>query len=98
VILVAVFYREKLKEMNMFSILNKSVLIFIGFIMLMFSLSACKTTQSGTSTILTGTYYARCNLKVLKGKYITWVNWQAAPTYIPVNTELRVKNLELVPY
>ena len=20
-------------------------------------------------------YYARCNLKVIKGKYITWVNW-----------------------
>jgi len=35
-------------------------------------------------------YYARCNLKVLKGTYITWVNWQAAPTYVPAGTALRV--------
>lgn len=35
-------------------------------------------------------YYARCNLKVLKGTYITWVNWQAAPEMIPVNTKLKV--------
>lgn len=36
------------------------------------------------------TYFARCNLKVLKGSYITWVNWQASPTFIPVGTELKV--------
>jgi hypothetical protein len=35
-------------------------------------------------------YYARCNLKVLDGKEITWINWQAAPTFIPVGTKLRV--------
>lgn len=35
-------------------------------------------------------YYARCNLKVLKGNEITWVNWQAAPTFIPVGTKLKV--------
>ena len=35
-------------------------------------------------------YYARCNLKVLNGTEINWVNWQAAPTYIPVGTPLRV--------
>lgn len=35
-------------------------------------------------------YYARCNLKILKGTYITWVNWQAAPEMIPVNTKLKV--------
>lgn len=35
-------------------------------------------------------YYARCNLKVIKGSYITWVNWQSTPTFIPINTELRV--------
>ncbi len=35
-------------------------------------------------------YYARCNLKVLKGNEITWINWQAAPTFIPVGTKLRV--------
>jgi hypothetical protein len=35
-------------------------------------------------------YYARCNLKVLEGNEITWVNWQAAPTFIPVGTKFRV--------
>lgn len=35
-------------------------------------------------------YYARCNLKVIKGNYITWVNWQAAPEYLPVSTKLKV--------
>lgn len=35
-------------------------------------------------------YYARCNLKVIKGNYITWVNWQSAPTFIPAGTKLKV--------
>ncbi len=35
-------------------------------------------------------YYARCNLKVIKGSYITWVNWQSTKTVVPVNTKLRV--------
>jgi len=35
-------------------------------------------------------YYARCNLKVLEGNEITWINWQAAPTFIPVGTKLQV--------
>ena len=35
-------------------------------------------------------YYARCNLKVLDGKEITWINWQAAPAFIPVGTKFRV--------
>ena len=35
-------------------------------------------------------YYARCNLKVLKGNNISWVNWQAAPTFIPAGTKLNV--------
>lgn len=35
-------------------------------------------------------YYARCNLKVQDNNEITWVNWQAAPTFIPVGTKLRV--------
>ena len=35
-------------------------------------------------------YYARCNLKVAEGNEITWVNWQASPTFIPVGTKLRV--------
>ncbi len=36
------------------------------------------------------TYYARCNIKVLKGNKITWVNWQASPYTIPAGTKLRV--------
>ena len=35
-------------------------------------------------------YYARCNLKVLDDNEITWVNWQAAPTFIPVGTKFWV--------
>ena len=35
-------------------------------------------------------YYARCNLKVIKGNYITWVNWQSTPTIVPVGTKLKV--------
>ncbi len=34
--------------------------------------------------------YARCNLKVLEGNEMTWINWQAAPTFLPVNTKFRV--------
>ena len=35
-------------------------------------------------------YYARCNLKVSDGNEITWINWQAAPTFVPVGTKLQV--------
>jgi hypothetical protein len=35
-------------------------------------------------------FYARCNLKVIEGNEITWINWQAAPTFIPVGTKFRV--------
>jgi len=35
-------------------------------------------------------YYARCNLKVQGGNEITWINWQAAPTFIPAGTKLQV--------
>jgi hypothetical protein len=35
-------------------------------------------------------YYARCNLKVLEGNEITWVNWQSTPTFLPVGTKFRV--------
>ena len=34
-------------------------------------------------------YYARCNLKVVKGT-ISWVNWQHTNEWIPVGTELKV--------
>jgi hypothetical protein len=29
-------------------------------------------------------------LKVIDGKEITWINWQAAPTFVPVGTKLQV--------
>jgi hypothetical protein len=35
-------------------------------------------------------YYARCNLKVTDGKEMTWINWQAAPEFVPVGTKLHV--------
>ena len=35
-------------------------------------------------------YYARCNLKVLKGNVITWVNWQSSPSVIPAGTKFKV--------
>lgn len=34
--------------------------------------------------------YARCNLKVIGDSKITWVNWQAAPSFIPAGTKLEV--------
>jgi hypothetical protein len=36
-------------------------------------------------------YYARCNLKVIKGNYITWVNWQSTPIFLPVGTEFTIE-------
>lgn len=36
------------------------------------------------------TYYARCNLKVVKGSVISWVNWQSTRDIIPVGTKLEV--------
>lgn len=38
----------------------------------------------------TQTYYARCNLKVIRGNRIDYVNWQAAPTFVPVGRRLEV--------
>lgn len=38
----------------------------------------------------TDIYYARCNLKVLGGSHITWINWQATPVFILVGTPLKV--------
>ncbi len=36
------------------------------------------------------TYYARCNLKVVKGSLISWVNWQSTSDIIPVGRKLEV--------
>lgn len=35
-------------------------------------------------------FYARCNLKVIGGSKITWVNWQSAPAFVPAGTKLKV--------
>jgi hypothetical protein len=35
-------------------------------------------------------YYARCNLKVIKGNYITWVNWQSTKSLVPAGTKFNV--------
>ena len=37
-------------------------------------------------------YYARCNLKVLKGNEITWVNWQSSPSMLPAGTQFKIAN------
>lgn len=37
-----------------------------------------------------GEYFARCNLKVIEGSRITWLNWQSSPTFIPAGTRLKV--------
>jgi hypothetical protein len=35
--------------------------------------------------------YARCNIKVLAGNEITWINWQSSPLSIVVGAPLRVR-------
>ncbi|HJW87129.1 MAG TPA: hypothetical protein VJ440_10890 [Candidatus Brocadiaceae bacterium] len=49
-----------------------------------------ETTSATAELTEENVYYARCNLKVIKGDQITWVNWQSTPTFIPVNTKLKV--------
>lgn len=55
------------------------ICVFIGLVMIKPALSE-----------ETDIYYARCNLKVLGGSHITWINWQAAPTFILTGTPLKV--------
>ena len=38
-----------------------------------------------------GTYFARCNISVLKGNEITWMNFRAAKARIVVNTPIKVR-------
>jgi hypothetical protein len=59
--------------------------IFIGLFLLS---GICFSAQD------TDIYYARCNLKVIKGNHITWVNWQSTPTYIPVGEKIRIVDRE----
>lgn len=53
-------------------------------------LFACLVFFSASSYAVENIYYARCNLKVIKGSYITWINWQATNDFIPAGTKLNV--------
>ena len=61
----------------------------LGFMLVL--LSACILMPRDGTCEGEETRYARCNLKVIKGNQITWVNWQSAPTFIPVGTRLTVR-------
>ena len=63
-----------------------ALLISIFFV-ITFKLAVAETITNDTEENI---YYARCNLKVIKGNYITWVNWQSTPTFIPVGAKLKV--------
>jgi hypothetical protein len=64
-------------------------LVFI-VVFSLFSYAESQKTVQGTPA-KEQIYYARCNLKVIKGNYITWVNWQSTPIFIPVGTEFTVE-------
>ncbi len=66
----------------------KKILFTVLFSILLSSLLFC-TSKAFSNDI----YYAKCNLKVIKGVHITWVNWQSTPIFIPVGTELIVEFL-----
>ena len=59
-------------------------------LMVLFSISLLFFSSKAFSNDI---YYAKCNLKVIKGVHITWVNWQSTPTFIPAGTELKVQFL-----
>ena len=62
--------------------------ISLLLIILLFLFSCTETQKTVQNTQLKGQiFYARCNLKVIKGNRITWVNWQSTPIFIPVGTE-----------
>jgi hypothetical protein len=66
------------------------VVCLVLFVVLLFSCAETQKTVQNTQAAKQ-TYYARCNLKVIKGNYITWVNWQSTPIFIPVGTEFTVE-------
>lgn len=57
-------------------------LVLLGTVGLAVSISAAYAQED--------VYYARCNLKVMDGKEITWVNWQSAPDFVPVGAKFQV--------
>mgnify|MGYP001611041362 CR=1 FL=1 len=64
-----------------------TALLISIFFVITFKLAVAETITNDTEENI---YYARCNLKVIKGNYITWVNWQSTPTFIPVGAKLKV--------
>ena len=76
----------------------RRILLLLASLLLCLTCAINKGRTSGEYA--EGIYYARCNLKILKGRHITWVNWQSAPTFIPAGTKLRVdrngKNAKLL--
>ncbi len=58
----------------------------IRFLLALWALLLVSTSATDAQEV----YYARCNLKVLKGNEITWINWQAAPTFLPAGTRFQV--------
>ncbi|MEK7842439.1 MAG: hypothetical protein AAB197_07170 [Deltaproteobacteria bacterium] len=65
--------------------MHKTIKIFFVCLLFVFSVARANTGQAED-----GAYYARCNLKVLKGNKITWVNWQSSPSMVPAGTKLKV--------
>jgi hypothetical protein len=66
------------------------VICLVFFIVFLFSCAEPQKIGQNTE-VGKQVYYARCNLKVIKGDHITWVNWQSTPIFIPVGTEFTVE-------
>jgi hypothetical protein len=66
----------------------KRFLLYLVFILFLFSCTTLKVPKN--LTYEDPLYYARCNLKVLEGNFITWVNWQSTWVFVPVGTELKI--------
>jgi hypothetical protein len=58
----------------------------VRFLLVLWALYLMPAPAGGAEEV----YYARCNLKVSEGNEITWINWQAAPTFLPVGTRFQV--------
>lgn len=65
--------------------MHKIIKSFFVCLLFIFPIAMANTGQAEDDA-----YYARCNLKVLKGNVITWVNWQASPSMVPAGTLLKV--------
>lgn len=66
--------------------MNKYILSVLLF------LFGCATTGDSGKGFDDQIYYARCNLKYIKGMYISWVNWQSSYGFIPAGKQLKVSH------